>query len=733
MNPQDRWPSRAHTLHQVVQVDLRRVALQTLLSGLVFSVLLAIPVAVYHRGEARNLQGLRLAEQERVIQLAEQVIHQEMDAVLSDLRYLSQHNELKAYLENTNPEHRRNLALEYLVVAKQKRVYDQIRFIGLNGREEVRIDHAGGKPVIREEPDLQDKHDRYYFQEAQWLSPGQIYVSPFDLNVERGVIEQPIKPTIRFVVPVADAYGLIRGVVALNYQGQRLIDKLGALAGGANSIWLLNAEGHWLIGPSRQVEWGFMPAYAPMPAPAQDRFASFRRRAMAETSGAHGLQDAWIRFERIYPLSGGHRPADATDFAQPASAERYSWTLAVALASPTPQTPHTLLPQELWTTYAVLSLFAFFAAGALAFAIHRNKALAQSMEKVIDSLPILISYVDAEQRYRYNNQAYEKLFHLSPRQIHGKTVRELLGDTTYQEVRGHIEQTLAGAKSVFESQLSCAGPEMHDMVVTLLPDLSAQGEVRGFFVVADDVSLIKQSERRERQRMLELAHVSRLASMSEMAAEIAHEINQPLAAISMYSAAGLRTLHTDCDCTRMQKWLEAIHTQARRASETVRRMRGFMQTDEPQHGPVDLNRIASEVAALLRHEGRAQGTEIALHLDPGLPTVQGEAILLEQVVFNLVRNAMDALLLQPGERRITLVTSFDAEQVYVEVGDTGLGIDPVLGERVFDLFVTTKRKGAGMGLAISRSIIEAHSGAIRQSARTEGGAAFLFSLPWEAS
>jgi two-component system, LuxR family, sensor kinase FixL len=147
---------------------------------------------------------------------------------------------------------------------------------------------------------------------------------------------------------------------------------------------------------------------------------------------------------------------------------------------------------------------------------------------------------------------------------------------------------------------------------------------------------------------------------------------------------------------------------------------------------VNLNQVADEVSALLRHESQSQGVEVVLQLAEGLPPVYGDLVLLEQVVFNLVRNAMEALLRQPGGRRITLATSFDADRVYVEVRDTGPGIEPDISERIFDSFVTSKQEGIGMGLAISRSIIEAHGSKLRYVVNPEGGVTFMFSLAREA-
>lgn len=720
------WFTQAHTIHRVVQVNARQFVQLSLLLGLVFSALLAIPFVAYYKVESANNLSLLQAEQDRVINLAVSAIHQEMDAVLSDLRYLSQHNAIRNYLESPGPGARRDLATEYQGLAGQKRIYDQVRFIGLGGMEEVRVDFNGGTPRIVTEPNLQDKHDRPYFEETLWLAPGQIYVSPFDLNIEHGSVDDPPKPTIRFSVPVADNQGLIRGMVVLNYMGQRLREKLRSLEGQAGKIWLLNPEGYWLMGPTPQDEWGFV-----LQDRSQRSLARLSPRLwqqMQRESGVHHAAASWIKFERVYPLLGEKIAAGGPLFSTPVDAERYYWTIAVELAQSALQAAHIALLKKLWTIYGVLVLFAFLVAGALAFAISRNKTLSQVMEKVVDHLPVLVAYVDAEQRYRFNNMAYEKFFGQKPRDIYGKTMHELLGDTAYHALQPYIDQALSGKAVEFERQIAYKGVGMRDVVVAYLPDISPQGAVRGFYVMVTDISRTKESERRERRHMLELAHVSRLSSMGEMATEIAHEINQPLAAISMYCSAGQRVLQDGGDQGQIKSWLDAINTQTSRASEIVRRVRRFVQKQELQFAPVDLGHTASDVAALLEHEAKSQQVEIVLDLAQDLPPVHGEQVLLEQVVFNLARNAMDEVLSQPSERKITLKTSFDAQQVYIEVSDTGRGVDAGLAEHIFDSFVTGKEGGLGMGLSISRSIVEAHGGALRYVANPAGGSIFMFSL-----
>jgi two-component system sensor histidine kinase DctS len=233
--------------------------------------------------------------------------------------------------------------------------------------------------------------------------------------------------------------------------------------------------------------------------------------------------------------------------------------------------------------------------------------------------------------------------------------------------------------------------------------------------------------------MLELSHVSRLATMGEMATEIAHEINQPLAAIAMFSAAGLRTLDRPQPGGQLRTWLEAINTQAKRASEVVRRIRSFVQKGAPQFGPVDLNQVAREVLALIDHDARAHQVAISLQAAAPLPAVRGDRILLEQVAFNLVRNALDAVMARQDGRRVSVTTSYDAAQVYCAIADNGPGVDPDLAAHIYDSFVTSKKEGLGMGLAISRNIIEAHAGTLRHEPNPGGGSVFVFSVPRETT
>lgn len=717
-----------HTIDRVVPVSGRRVLRRALLLGLVFSALLAGLVLIYYRAESVNNLHMLEAERDRAQHLAAQALHQEMTAVLSDLRYLSSHNELHHYLELGGPVAERHLGDEYAHFLAQKRDYDQIRLLDLEGSERVRANHTAVGAAVVPPQALQNKKGRYYFSELMKLGPRQIYVSPLDLNVENGAVELPPKPMIRVGTPVFDRAGHKRGLLVLNYRADRLINRLRQIAGGPRDIWLLNAEGYWLMGPDSRDEWGFM-----FPE-RQDRRFSQRyprtwRQLVQSPLGVGEEGGLILKFQRIFPLAWHESDRDAPELAQPVMRDRYYWTLVTVIAPADLAPMESRLIERLSMIYAVLLLFAFAVAGTLSWFSARNRSLVRILERMVDNVPMLVAYVDAGLRYRFNNMAYRDWFGITPRQLYGRPIRDVMGEQAYQSLLPYIHKTLAGQRVDFELRLDFAGTGGRDVTISYLPDVVGNGEVRGYYAVINDITPLKETERRERQHMLELAHVSRLASVGEVATEIAHQINQPLAAIAMFSAAALRTLRDGGDPARILDWLGQINAQAQRAGEVVKRLRRFAHKGETPRGQVSLNELARDVLALTEHGARGQAVEMVLALDERLPTILGDRVLLEQVVFNLVRNALEAVAEQPGVRRVEIRTGRDTAGVWLDVADTGAGMREEIGKNIFESFLTQKPNGLGIGLAVSRSIIEAHGGGISYYSPPEGGTVFHFTLP----
>jgi PAS domain S-box-containing protein len=265
------------------------------------------------------------------------------------------------------------------------------------------------------------------------------------------------------------------------------------------------------------------------------------------------------------------------------------------------------------------------------------------------------------------------------------------------------------------------------------PVFDANGTFLGYRGVANDVSAEVRSEQAEqalRQAQAELAHVTRVTTLGELAASIAHEINQPLAAIVTDATAGLRWLDRPVpDLGEARQALEGITKAAKRAAEVIARIRDLTRKTPIQEQRLDINDVIREVAALMRAELVHNRVELRTELADDLPPVRGDRIELQQVVLNLVMNAIEAM--SDADKRSLFIASTrdDTNNVRVSVCDSGRGLDPAAADRMFQAFYTTKPGGMGMGLAICRSIIERLGGRLSARANAPRGAILQFHIP----
>jgi two-component system sensor kinase FixL len=229
----------------------------------------------------------------------------------------------------------------------------------------------------------------------------------------------------------------------------------------------------------------------------------------------------------------------------------------------------------------------------------------------------------------------------------------------------------------------------------------------------------------------QLAKTSRLTTLGELAAAIAHEINQPLCAIISNAETMQDYLAGNtADLDEVRDALQDIVADGRRASEIIRRIRELLRTRRAEQAPFDVNDAVREVAALLNHRLTRDAVTAVTDFAAGLPPVLGDRVQVQQVVLNLIMNAAEAVAGGPADRRrMTVSTAHSERIVTVSVSDTGPGIGADLRDRIFDAFFTTKSEGTGVGLSISRTIVEAHGGRIWAEPAAGGGAAFHFTLP----
>jgi PAS domain S-box-containing protein len=360
------------------------------------------------------------------------------------------------------------------------------------------------------------------------------------------------------------------------------------------------------------------------------------------------------------------------------------------------------------------------------------RASEAQLRLMADSLPVLISYVDREQRYQFNNLAYARWFGVPQDSLQGAPIRNVLGDHAYEAVRGYVEKALAGEDVRFETELRTQGDPGRYVLAHYVPNVDRNGSVLGFYALVQDVTEQKRIDLEIQRQREQLAHVSRVATLGELTASLAHEIHQPLAAIMSNAQAAVRFLaQEDPDLNEVRDILDDIVQDDRRADEVIRRLRRFLRRDKPELTPLDVNELIQEVMTLLKREALLRAVTIDVELDAHLPPVVGDRIQLQQVVLNLILNAADAMVdLAPESRKVIVRTEREDEgQARVALRDFGTGLDEQDLHRIFEPFYTTKPEGLGMGLAICRSIVEAHGGRLRAANNPDRGATFTFTIP----
>ena len=360
------------------------------------------------------------------------------------------------------------------------------------------------------------------------------------------------------------------------------------------------------------------------------------------------------------------------------------------------------------------------------------KASEQQLRLVIDSIPELIAYVDADLAYQFNNKAFEKWFGFSRDQIKGKKIWEVIGDLPYSVIKPYIKRVMSGEVITFEEKLNYPYRGTVYIRSTYVPNFSEGGVVIGFFLLTADITQSKSEEESKLKHMLEAAHASRIITIGEMSTQLAHEISQPLASIEAYSSACVRLIDKDrADIDELHNAFKSISGQAIRAQEIMHELRNFVKKDTTRKD-VAINDLVQNAIKFLQIEIREHEPDLHLDLANDLPLILADQVLIEQVIVNLVKNAMEAMqVLDKNARRLTLKTNICHDSgIFVSVRDSGPGISDYEAGKIFEPFYTTKPEGMGMGLAIIRSIIDSHGGELDvQANESVAGTTFKFTLP----
>jgi PAS domain S-box-containing protein len=355
-----------------------------------------------------------------------------------------------------------------------------------------------------------------------------------------------------------------------------------------------------------------------------------------------------------------------------------------------------------------------------------NEALRNSqhlLQGILDHSTAMISVKDLQGRYMLVNRGYERLFRANSESLVGKTIYDLLPREHADRVRSSDEQVLASG-NVLEAEESIPHDDgLHTYIVIKSSLRDAEGEPYAVCSIASDITEWKRLQ-------ADLARASRVSSMGELSASLAHEISQPIAAAVTNANTCLRWLSGDePNLVEARAAASRIVQDGRRAGEIVKRVRMLFKKDTLQRESVDLNDIIREMVLLLHSEVIQYRILVPTELAADLPEVMGDRVQLQQVLMNLMMNSIDAMKDMDGRREITIHSQLEDGQVQISVSDTGVGIPPKQADKIFSAFFTTKTDGTGMGLRISRSIIESHGGRLWAADNSPRGARFCFTLP----
>ncbi len=355
------------------------------------------------------------------------------------------------------------------------------------------------------------------------------------------------------------------------------------------------------------------------------------------------------------------------------------------------------------------------------------------VQSILETIPDAMVVIDTRGVMSSFSVAAERLFGYTPPEVIGKNVSMLMPSPYREQHDVYLERYLrTGERRIIGIGRVVVGERKDGSTfpMELAVGEMKSGKDRFFTGFVRDLSERQKTESRLQELQSELVHISRLTAMGEMASTLAHELNQPLSAISNYLKGSRRLLeaNTDEQSSMLRDALDKAGDQALRAGQIIRRLRDFVARGESAHRVENITKLVEEASALALVGAKDQAIRVRFRFDASAELVLADRIQIQQVLLNLIRNSVEAM--QDGSRRELLLSATPAENdmVRVAVADTGSGIAPDVMSRLFQPFVTTKQQGMGVGLSICRTIVESHGGQIWAEPNPGGGTIFNFTL-----
>jgi two-component system, LuxR family, sensor kinase FixL len=372
----------------------------------------------------------------------------------------------------------------------------------------------------------------------------------------------------------------------------------------------------------------------------------------------------------------------------------------------------------------------------LAAAASAEEAVARAshIQSILDTVPEAMIVIDERGIMQSFSAAAERLFGYRADEVLGRNVKILMPAPYRQAHDGYMERyKRTGERRIIGIGRVVVGERKDGSTFPLELAVGEMktGEQRFFTGFIRDLTESQKTEARLQELQAELVHVSRLTAMGEMASALAHELNQPLSAMANYMKGSRRLLEDSSDerATILREALDKAAEQALRAGQVIRRLRDFVARGESERRVEDVKKLVEEASALALVGVKDKGVRVRFEFEPRAEFVLADKVQIQQVLLNLMRNAIEAM--DESDRRELVVSTALAPDNMIEISvtDTGTGLSPEISAQLFQPFITTKRQGMGVGLSISRTIVEAHGGSIAPRPNPGGGTVFSFTLP----